>query len=72
MGGTFDTLNVAGAKKNGILQIVTGSLCILFNVAIFVVKGVRFDYLGSYGQSGSGIWGGVFYVVAGSLLIDCR
>lgn len=70
MGGTFDTLNVAGAKKSGILQIVTGSLCILFNIAIFVVKGVRFDYLGEYGRSGSGIWGGVFYVVAGSLLID--
>lgn len=68
MGGTFETLNVAAARKSGILQMVTGGLCIFFNIAIFVFKAASWDYLGEYQQSGSGIWGGVFYIVSGALI----
>ena len=68
MGGTFETLNVAAARKSGILQMVTGGLCIFFNIAIFVFMAALWDHLGEYQQSGSGIWGGVFYIVSGALI----
>ena len=62
---TFDTLDVKSSRANGLFQMVNGILCILFDVAILVLMAVTHDWLP---EEGSGIWGGVFYVVSGALL----
>ena len=58
---TFDALDVKCSRTNGLLQMVNGILCILFNIAILVLMAVS-------QKSDSGIWGGIFYVVSGALL----
>ena len=65
---TFDALDVKSSRTNGLLQMVNGILCILFNIAIFVFRAVIHNWLGEDQMNGSGIWGGVFYVVSGALL----
>ena len=68
MGKIFDKLDIKCSRTNGLLQMVNGILCILFNIAILVLMGVSHDGLAVAQKSGSGIWGGIFYVVSGALI----
>ena len=71
MGLAMEFIDVPRARKNGILQIVNGCLCIVFNVAIFVFMAATGDYLWESQRSAGGIWGGLFYIVSGTLILVC-
>ena len=67
MSSSLDTLDVPRARRNGVLQMINGGLCLFFNVAIFVFIAASGDErLNYYQMSAGGIWGGVFYVVSGA------
>ena len=70
MGSAYEVLDGRGARKNGVCQMVVGSLCIVFNAIIFILMAEeKIMYLFDNEQlSGAGIWGGVFYIVSGSLI----
>ena len=56
-------------RLNGVLQIVTGVLCIALNAAIFVYMYASMDQLGSHQTSGAGFWGGAFLVISGIFVL---
>ena len=68
MGRVYEVLDGPRARKNGICQMVVGSLCIVFNIAIFVILALNDDWFWGEQITGAGIWGGVFYTVSGSLI----
>jgi len=59
---TFEATTFYKSKQsliNGIFQILIGAFCLLFNVVALIMAG-------SGGSGGSGIWGGLLFVVTGS------
>ena len=71
MGHALETIDVPRARKNGILQMINGSLCVVFNIAIIIFIAITGDYLYECQRSASGIWGGLFYIPAGALTLYC-
>ena len=68
MGKTNEVLDAQRARKNGICQMVVGSLCVVLNIAILIISAVTWSQLRGEQLVGAGIWGGVFYIVSGSLI----
>ena len=70
MGSAYEVLDGPRARKNGVCQMVVGSLCIVFNAIIFILMAEeKIMYLFEDEQlSGAGIWGGVFHIFSGSLI----
>jgi len=71
MGLALESIDVPRARKNGILQIINGCLCIVFNAAIFIFMAATRDYLYESQCSAGGIWGGLFYIASGALILVC-
>ena len=71
MGSTLETIDVPRARKNGLLQMINGVLCIIFNAAIFIFMAATRDWLFESQRYGGGIWGGVFYITSGALTFVC-
>ena len=68
MGRVHEVLDAPRARKNGICQMVVGGLCIILNIAILVIMALNDKWFWGEQKSGAGIWGGVFYIVSGSLI----
>jgi len=64
----FKALDAAASRRNGICQMVVGSLCVLLNIAIFVIAEVSHRWFHNEQMAGGGIWGGIFYITSGALI----
>ena len=68
MSGPLNALDTQGSRKNGLLQMVCGVLCIFFNIVIFVLMGIGGHWHYDEQKSAGGLWGGVLYVTSGALI----
>merc|ERR1712126_555603 len=71
MGSTLETIDAPRTRRNGLLQMINGVFCIIFNAAIFIFMAATRDWLWESQRYGGGIWGGVFYISSGALTFVC-
>jgi hypothetical protein len=70
MGGVNNYLDSQGASKNGVIQMVLGSVSIILQFAVFTFSWIFHTRIHEeYGHLGHspGIWAGIFYIISGVL-----